>query len=364
VTTYPRTTFAETVAAGRLFSVSKPYKRKDRPIRPWVVEFRDPVTDKPHKRSFKTEREAWQFHNRVEDDRDGLRCGSLTRRQVLVGAKGLADIKEQHAAYLGHLRSLGRSVSVVANAESVLRRLIAHAGWSKVKDITQGQCELWLESFSPNCRAAYIRIIRTWVRWLVKGDHLPADPLEHLEPPRETERKRKRTMTPAELDAMVSCPDIAPYRRLWYWIAGKLGLRHAEILRLHWRHVDFDLATITLPAEITKTGRSATLPIPTALMQALREARQMPDVKIIPSTHRLAVRVFRNDLLRAGIKPTQGGTLMLSSFRKSFCTHLAKRGVDLRTAQRLMRHSNVNMTSKIYTEVTASDMREAVEKLA
>jgi len=36
----------------------------------------------------------------------------------------------------------------------------------------------------------------------------------------------------------------------------------------------------------------------------------------------------------------------------------------LRTAQKLMRHSNVNLTANIYTETLPSELRDAAEKLA
>ena len=40
----------------------------------------------------------------------------------------------------------------------------------------------------------------------------------------------------------------------------------------------------------------------------------------------------------------------LRSLHKIFCTHLARRGVDVRTAQKLMSHTDVNLTANIYTD--------------
>lgn len=363
--TYPRMTFAEAVAEGNLFAVTKPYKRKDRKGRPWAVDFRDPLTNERSKRSFRTQSEAWAFYTRVTDDREGLRTGSLTRRQVMVGAQGLTEVSQAKTDYVEYQRGKGRSRSVVHTAESVLTRLLASTNWQVVKHIAPGPVSLWLENFSPNCQAAYLLVIRAWCNWLVKQDKLPSNPLADMEPPKERERMRKRALTIAEFDALVSCKSIQWYRRLWYWMSGRLGLRHAEILRLHWRHVDFDTCTVSLPSEITKTGRAATLPIPSTLMKVLRESRQHPAAKIIPNKWIMAIWVWREDLARAGIKvETEHGKLVPSSLRRTFCTHLARKGVDLRTAQRLMRHSNVNMTANIYTEVLPSEAADAVEKLA
>ena len=48
----------------------------------------------------------------------------------------------------------------------------------------------------------------------------------------------------------------------------------------------------------------------------------------------------------------------------SFCTWLKQAGVDLRDAQRLMRHSTPALTSNIYTDVRLADLRAAATRLA
>ena len=49
--------------------------------------------------------------------------------------------------------------------------------------------------------------------------------------------------------------------------------------------------------------------------------------------------------------------------RHTYCTNLAKSGVDVRTAQKLMGHSNIQMTANIYTHVDASQIQVAADKL-
>ena len=49
--------------------------------------------------------------------------------------------------------------------------------------------------------------------------------------------------------------------------------------------------------------------------------------------------------------------------RHTFCTNLAKAGVDIRTAQKLMGHSNIQMTANIYTHVDDSQIQIAAEKM-
>jgi site-specific recombinase XerD len=42
--------------------------------------------------------------------------------------------------------------------------------------------------------------------------------------------------------------------------------------------------------------------------------------------------------------------------RHEYCTELARRGVDIRIAQKLMGHADVHMTANIYTNLSREDV--------
>ena len=50
-------------------------------------------------------------------------------------------------------------------------------------------------------------------------------------------------------------------------------------------------------------------------------------------------------------------------FRHEFCTNLAREGIDIRIAQRLMGHSDIALTANIYTNFDQSDLIKAAEKI-
>ncbi|MCL1799100.1 MAG: site-specific integrase [Eggerthellaceae bacterium] len=54
----------------------------------------------------------------------------------------------------------------------------------------------------------------------------------------------------------------------------------------------------------------------------------------------------------------------IHSLRHTYCTILARRGVSLLDASRLMGHSNVSVTAKVYSHVNNDDKKNAVQKLA
>ena len=62
------------------------------------------------------------------------------------------------------------------------------------------------------------------------------------------------------------------------------------------------------------------------------------------------------DVVRAGI---EGKAIGWHSFRHSLATNLRAAGVDLETAQELLRHANSRITLDVYTRAISATKREA-----
>ena len=362
-----RPTFAQVVAEGTLFAVSKPYQRTDRRSRSWVVEFRDALTDKEQKRCFRTQAEAWAFYNRNIDDREGLRTGTLTRRQVAMGLKGLTPIATAIDAYQASMTARQFDPLHTRSTHALLVKLAAFAGWAQVKDIGQGPVETFLAQYKNGMtRRVYHNRAMAFCRWLVKMDYLIENPLAKLDRPRLPEATlKKRALSDDEFNSLISCEDIAAHRRLWYWIAGRLGIRHRELARLKWEHVDFDRHVLVLPSDITKNHKPAELPINSKLMAAMVEARQAPATKMIRLSQRPNVTTWEWDLKRAGVAlVTEAGKAVPSSLRVTYATALVKAGTTIPHLQKLMRHGDVNLTLRVYNRVKPSELADAAEKIA
>lgn len=63
---------------------------------------------------------------------------------------------------------------------------------------------------------------------------------------------------------------------------------------------------------------------------------------------------------RAGIDPAG---VHLHCLRRTFCSHLNKAGVNIKTAQALMGHSKIDLTLSVYTDPALFDKAGAVEAL-
>ena len=50
--------------------------------------------------------------------------------------------------------------------------------------------------------------------------------------------------------------------------------------------------------------------------------------------------------------------------RHEYCTELARRGIDIRIAQKLMGHSTITLTANIYTNLQSSDLETVSAQLS
>jgi integrase len=167
-----------------------------------------------------------------------------------------------------------------------------------------------------------------------------------------------------------------PARALLYETAARTGLRAAELASLIPSMFDLtgEHPVVELPGRFTKNGRAAVQPIPADLA-----GRLVPLIAATPADRAVwhsrtgtrqpwggAVRVLKPDLRRAGIpyRDAAGRVFDFHALRAQFGSDLARAGVSIQHAQKLMRHHSPVMTAKHYTLLDRADMAGAVEKLS
>jgi len=163
--------------------------------------------------------------------------------------------------------------------------------------------------------------------------------------------------------------NLSGQRGIVYLVAAVTGLRRGELAKLEWRDVHIDEAQpyIHVRSSIAKNAKSVAQPLPLKVAEALRRCR-LGDVaphelvfkRLIPEMNR-----FRADLAAAGIAyvDEKGQCADFHSLRKTFATELAKSQLPLRVAMELMRHSDPNLTTKIYTDAGLLPTWDAVGAL-
>jgi len=171
-------------------------------------------------------------------------------------------------------------------------------------------------------------------------------------------------------------------RYLVYKVAVLTGLRRGEIesLTIDHLHLDGPTAFLSMKPGDTKNREAVDVPLRADLVDELKQwvelkTRSRSTLKIksasIDRNQRLfnvpksLVRCLDRDLAAAGIAKVddRGRTVDVHALRHTFGTLLSKGGVAPRTAQQAMRHSDIRLTMKTYTDPRLLDVAGAVDAL-
>ena len=168
------------------------------------------------------------------------------------------------------------------------------------------------------------------------------------------------------------------------------GMRRGEIIALDWKDIDFKNKCIKVSKSVvfhgnkpvvspTKTKSSnRTVPILDILYCALVEYRKkyieaygknIDDLPVFvnslgerhtnTSQRKLWLKFIKEFKEYSGMKEEFG----MHQLRHTFCTLLYKAGVDLKTTQSILGHSDISITLKIYTHLDQEQKLQSVEKI-
>jgi len=230
------------------------------------------------------------------------------------------------------------------------------------------------EAATTKTKNYYLQACQQFCRWAVLDGRIVTNPLAHLKPAK-AESEKRAALESDELRLLLKHTEAAEKRfgltgyerAILYRFAVQSGLRANEIRCLTVASFDFDKQLVTLAGKYTKNGRGATLPLrsDTAAMLKGLLANKLPHIAAfkLPSKYNMA-DMLRADLAAAKIEIDQErGQVCFHSLRHSFGTMLAASGVHPKTAQTLMRHSDINLTMSRYTHTLRGQEATAVESL-
>ena len=246
----------------------------------------------------------------------------------------------------------------------------------------------------------YQQAVKQFFNWMMKDNRAGENPLAHLKPVTVTKAntEQRRALEPEEIQRLLAATETAGTARgmtghervLLYRLAVETGLRAAELRSLTVSSFDYDRQTVTVKEQDTKNRRDAILPLrqeTTALLKQFTR-NKTPQTAIFNMPHRSSiVKMFRADLEKARTAwlkeakknpeeykereendfldhmNTSNGKLDFHALRHTFGSLLAASGVHPKTAQELMRHSDINLTMSRYTHIFRGQEQEAVDKL-
>lgn len=304
------------------------------------------------------------FVKRDQDERAGI----VPPAAVIEAAN--RPIREHVAEFLAELRTVGRSHDYVRVMDTRLHRLIDECGWHRPADLTAAKFSAWRREAShlaPRTLNHFLQYARRFFNYLVKRGIVQSNPLDGIDKvdQRGKQTIERRALSHLEQRALLqtSGPN-APV----YLVALTTGFRRAELAALVWADVHLDATTphLRLPASATKNRTEALQPIPPGTVSALRAIRPAdasPTTRVFPRMP--SDRQVNRDFAAAGIakRDAFGRTVDLHALRHTFDTNLLRSDVPPFIAQRLMRHSDIRLTTRVYADDSQLPTAHALSKL-
>ncbi len=285
----------------------------------------------------------------LEQEREGL---LPPKEQRDAATLPIADYIDE---FVQSLRGLGRDDKYVSEVRRKLFRLADDCIWKTARELNGYSFEKWRarQSLSAKTRNEYHSALAGFCNWLEARTHVnPMRTVQRVEM-RGTRIWFRRSLTLLELRRLISVSDD---RGIVYLVAGTTGLRRGELKVIQWRDVHLgDRPYIAVRASISKNHQDAMQPLTPDSAEALLRLRgsdPQPNELVFDRIPRM--KRFRLDLLAAGIPyvDAKEERADFHSLRITFGTLLMLAGVPEIVRMKLMRHSDMRLTQKVYTDAS------------
>ena len=271
--------------------------------------------------------------------------------------------------FLADLLASGRDKMYLANLRCRLGKLFKDCRWQYPKDVTADSFMVWrgAQTLAAKTLNDYLDAATAMLKWMQRASRLEANPLQAVRKVKTAGREKvqRRALTDDEVRRLL---EVAGPRKPVYLTAINTGLRRAELAALQKGDCFLygDNPCLKVRASTTKNDKSATIWLNDEVAAELKnlvklgESSSEPVFETIPDMDQ-----FRKDLAAAGIPyvDAQGRRADFHALRHTLATNLARSGVLPRVAMEFMRHSEMWLTNKTYTDVTCLPLAEAAEML-
>lgn len=355
--------------------------------RVYRVRLRDPEGNQ-YNRSFPTMKEArkWEASELAAQDAGTWIDANLARATFAeVAEEWLASNPAKRASSLARDRSALRTH---------INPAIGHRPLGAIRpNELQRVINRWATDQAPRTVRRQFEVVRAVFNWAVNTELIGRSPTAGVKLPARIGVRPPRVATPAELAALATV--IGPGYAGMVWLGAVCGMRWGECAGLLAGAFDFDAGTVAIVSQRTRgaggrmvdgppksnAGRR-TLSVPAALMQLLAAhliARGLasldPDddrvvvtdpqgrVFVGPEGEPLDYSHFRYRVWGPACRAAGVDGLGFHDLRRTNATQLVVAGVDLKTAQTRLGHSDPRLTLAVYAQAVSEADRAAAERI-
>ena len=314
--------------------------------------------------------DASRAQQKAQELADQIRVGLTTRSKSETDELGRLPIAEHIESYKRSMRAMRLTSKHIKETIRCVDAAVLGCRFKTLASVNARRFTAFLHAglergWSSRTHNIYRTRFMGFLNWSVRQGIIQFNPLDKLiptMPEHSDKRKPSRAMSVDEFQKLIDHLPNTPegkHRRAVYTLSVMTGLRFGEISRIRSGDIDLKDRVLTLWWGRTKNKRRADLPLPAPCVAVLSDLRAGQPYPLAPVP---ILRTWKADVKRAGlVYETSRGQFNRKCLRMTFCTWLAHSGVDVRIAQRLMRHANANLTSTIYTDLLLVDLAKASE---
>lgn len=358
----------------------------------WVLDFTDELGLRRREVLSTRKADAEQLQAEIIANRN-------RRMRGIEAAPDDIQLDQLKSLYLADLRTRASAKHVI-NVESQLARVLAAIPAQSVAQVkplmvVQFRTCVLAEGRSNRWANVLVQSLKGMLRWAHGMDLIARDPLAGVKKLPEGKRQQvqaRRALNDLEIEALLQAAREedrelsvrlrVPQAPFWRAVL-ETGARYGELRAATWAYLDEKNAVLTLSAKSTKAGKERRIPLAPDLVTELLSLKTshwkvtgLPPTlgdPIFLSTHGRPWPVASNNInrhLKRLLKRAQidrvdarGEKVDFHALRHSFASRLARNGVPLTQAQRLLGHSDPKLTAQVYTHLDVEDLRGAIESM-
>lgn len=277
----------------------------------------------------------------------------------------ISTVKAFSELALAHVAAR-RSKWTASNWSAVFDRLVADLGSRCVHEIRLADTERYALSLlavplaKSTVRQHLATLAAAW-KLAIRLRHAVDNPWSETTRPAIDEKRRPRLGSDQLVAFYAAVPDeIRPYVML----VGEAGTRLRETLAVQWGWIDVDKRTLSLPGDVTKSGKPRDVPLTATALTAIEIQRVrnpgLPGARVFPFAESYVERRFRKAADEAGLP-----WLVVHGLRHAVGTALADGGVSARDIRDWLGHASIKTTEGYINRASGgalSAARDVLEK--
>ncbi len=263
--------------------------------------------------------------------------------------------------FIENQRATQHNEKYIRQQKNHLLKIFKYCGWETIDEITLEGFEDWRSkvSISANTKNHYLASISGFARWAFIRKYMNENPFRRCQKIKVFEPlQTRRALTKDEIKRLLATAS----NPTLYIMALSTGLRKGELEKLRWKDVDLERKFVCVRASIGKNRKLVHLPLTYEAVKALKwYHKNCFDSDFVFG--RIGEKWVK-DYEKAGILiHNENVRCDFHSLRVTFLTLLVLEGVHPRSCQELARHSNINLTMKIYIDMGVIDNKNVIRCL-